>query len=356
MSEVTDTEAFAARFLGDMSGGLVSVVCALGDELGLFRELAVHGPTDGAGLAARTGLDERYVREWLLCLSSAGYLTVDGTAAEGRESFALPAAHAAVLADERSPFFLGGAARLVPALAAVFDAVAGAFRSGAGLEPERYPDALYRTMWRMSSSWLDTLLLPHWVPAVDGLAGALTAGTRVAHVGSGCGRALVLLAEAFPRSRFTGYDRLRLNVDRARRDAERAGVADRVDFVEADVRDALSGEHGLIMAFDVLHDAPDPGAVLRAVREALSPDGVFLLLESNGVDRPADNAGPGAALLYGASVLYSVPVERAARGAVLGMMGLTSTALRALCEEAGLRSVRSLPSPTPFNALYEIRR
>lgn len=354
--DLAATEAFTGRFLNDMSGGMVSVLCALGDQLGLFRTLAEHGPADSAGLAARTGLDERYVREWLLCLSSAGYLTVEPDA-RGADRFTLPAEHAAVLAFEESPFFMGGAARLVPALSMMLDTVAEAFRSGSGVAQERYPTALYRTMWQMSSSWLDTLLLPQWVPAVEGLAKRLESGAAVAHVGSGGGRALVLLARAFPNSRFTGYDRLRLNVERARREATAAGVGARVDIIEGDAAELLPaiGDHALVMCFDVLHDAPDPAATLRAVRSALAPDGVFLLLESNGADRQADNTGPAAAMLYGASVLYSVPVSRALGGASLGLMGLPPATLRTLCAQAGLRSVKQLPSPTPLNALYEIR-
>ncbi|WP_175410937.1 bifunctional 2-polyprenyl-6-hydroxyphenol methylase/3-demethylubiquinol 3-O-methyltransferase UbiG [Streptomyces sp. TRM64462] len=358
--DMAATQAFAGRFLADMGGGMVSIMCALGDELGLFRALAGQGPAGSADLASRTGLDERYVREWLLCLSSAGYVTVDPAdpADPGAaDRFSLPAEHAAVLAFEESPFFMGGAARLVPALATMTDALAEAFRGGHGVPQERYPAALYRTMWQMSSSWLNTLLLPQWVPAIDGLAKRLESGAPVAHVGSGGGRALVLLAQAFPGCRCTGYDRLRLNVERARREAAEAGVADRVEIVEGDAERLLpaTGDHALVMCFDVLHDAPDPAAALRAVRGALAPDGVFLLLESNGADRPADNSGPAAAMLYGASVLYSVPASRAAGGAALGLMGLPPERVRALCAEAGLRSVKQLPSPTPLNALYEIR-
>ncbi|MFF5125611.1 methyltransferase [Streptomyces syringium] len=345
----TGVQEFVTRFLDDVSGGMVSIMCALGDRLGLFTALATGGPADSTELAARTGLDERYVREWLHGLTSAGYLE----ARDGR--FVLPAEHAAVLAHEDSPFFMGGAARLVPALSLMLDTVADAFRSGAAVPHERYPDALFHTMWQMSSSWLGTLLLPQWIPAVDGLAERLEAGARVAHLRSGGGHALVLLARAYPRSRCTGYDALRLNVEHARREAAAAGVDKRVEFVHTGASEALpaTGDHALVLALDVLHDAPDPQVALRAVRAALADDGVLLLLESNGADHPTDNRGSAAALLYGTSVLYSVPVAR--DGAALGMLGLPAGRLRELCAGAGLRSVRQLPAPTPLNALYEIR-
>ncbi|MDT0450793.1 class I SAM-dependent methyltransferase [Streptomyces hesseae] len=357
----TAVQAFAGRFLDDVSGGMTSVLCALGDRLGLFRALADGGPAGSPELAARTGLDERPVREWLLGLSSAGYLDVVRHTGEDPADedpvFSLSPEHAAVLARDDSPFFLGGAAGLVPALAGMLEPVAETFRSGGGVPQEAYPEALYRTMWRMSASWLGTLLLPQWIPAVDGLAGRLAAGGRVAHLGSGGGHALVLIAGAFPRARCTGYDRLRLHVDRARREAADAGVADRVEFVHGDAADLLpgTGDHALVLALDVLHDAPDPAAALRAVRAALADDGVLLLLESAGAERATDNQGAAAALLYGASVLYSVPVSLAAKGRAPGMLGLPAGELRALCAEAGLGSVRVLPAPTPLNALYEIR-
>ncbi|MFF4157377.1 methyltransferase [Streptomyces sp. NPDC001678] len=351
----TAVQAFAGRFLDDVSGGMTSVLVALGDRLGLFRALADGGPATGAELAARAGLDERPVREWLLGLLSAGYLDVRYTGED--PVFSLPPEHAAVLAHDDSPFFLGGAAGLVPALAGMLEPVVETFRSGGGVPQEAYPEALYRTMWRMSASWLGTLLLPQWIPAVDGLAGRLAADGRVAHLGSGGGHALVLIAGAFPRARCTGYDRLRLHVDRARREAADAGVADRVEFVHGDAADLLpgTGDHALVLALDVLHDAPDPAAALRAVRAALADDGVLLLLESAGAERATDNRGAAAALLYGASVLYSVPVSLAAKGRAPGMLGLPTGELRTLCADAGLRSVRQLPPPTPLNALYEIR-
>ncbi|MEU8582687.1 class I SAM-dependent methyltransferase [Streptomyces abikoensis] len=352
----TAVQAFAGRFLDDVSGGMTSVLVALGDRLGLFRALADGGPASSAELAARAGLDERHVREWLLGLLSAGYLDARQQAVE-EPVFSLPPEHAAVLAHDDSPFFLGGAAGLVPALAAMLEPVAETFRSGGGVPQEAYPEGLYRTMWRMSASWLGTLLLPQWIPAIDGLAGRLAAGGRVAHLGSGGGHALVLIAGAFPRARCTGYDRLRLHVDRARREAADAGVSDRVEFVHGDAANLLpaTGDHALVLALDVLHDAPDPAAALRAVRATLADDGVLLLLESAGAERATDNRGAAAALLYGASVLYSVPVSLAAKGRAPGMLGLPAGELRRLCHDAGLRSVRQLPAPTPLNALYEIR-
>ncbi|MEV4740977.1 class I SAM-dependent methyltransferase [Streptomyces sp. NPDC049555] len=350
----TAAQSFVTRFMADVGGGMVAALCALGVRLGLFRALADAGPSRSTELAARTGLDERYVREWLHGLAAAAYLRTDATG----EVFSLPPENAAVLAHEESPFFMGGAARLVPALGSMLGPVATAFRTGDGIAPERYPGELFHTMWQMSGSWLGTLLLPQWVPAVEGLAERLAAGAPVAHIGSGGGRALVLLAGAYPRSRFTGYDELPLNVEHARQEAVGAGVADRVEFVHGRATDLLpgKGDHALVLALDVLHDAPDPAQALTAVRAALADDGVLLLLESNGADAPTGNRGPAAALLYGASVLYSLPTARAAGAAEpAGMLGLTEARLRALCAGAGLSRVRRLPAPTPLNALYEIR-
>jgi SAM-dependent methyltransferase len=326
-------------------------MCALGDRLGLFRALGEHGPATSTELAARTGMAERYLREWLLAMSSAGYLEVDGET----ERFVLPPHQAAALAFDESPLYIGDMSRLVPALSMMLDSIVDGFRSGRGVPQEDYPTEFHETMWKKNTSRLGNVLVEQWIPAVDGLADRLAAGARVAQISCGNGQALILLARAFPSSRFTGYDLLGRNIERARAEAAAAGVADQVRFSQADPLDELGEGHGLIIALDALHDAPHPTATLRKVREALDPPGVFLLLETNGRSRAVDNTGPVAALLYAISTLYSVPIALAAGGSGLGMMGLPDATLRELCAQVGFGSIRPLLRPSPFNTLYELR-
>ncbi|MEW2327923.1 class I SAM-dependent methyltransferase [Micromonospora chersina] len=343
--------AFLQRFVGDVSAAGVVVMCALGSRLGLFADLARSGPATAGELARRTGNHERYVREWALALASAGYLTRD---AEGR--YALPPGPAAALGDENGPFYMGDMARLVPALSAVLDGVIEGFRTGSGLHPEEYPAELFETVWHKDANRLGKVLVPQWVVAVDGLTEQLTVGGRVAQVHCGDGRALSLLAQAFPKLQLVGYDPVEINVRRARAEAAAAGVADRIRFSTADPAEDLDGGLALVLAIDVLHEAPDPAALLRRIHDSLQSHGVFLLLATNGEDVPLAGAGPVSSMLYAISTLQHVPQGLAAGAAdPAGLMGLPPALLRRLCEEAGFTSVEKLMEPSPFNTLYELR-
>ncbi|MGH3829123.1 MAG: class I SAM-dependent methyltransferase [Pseudonocardiaceae bacterium] len=349
--DVDEAQAFSARIMGDMSGAMVSIMCVLGDRLGLFEELGAAGPATSAELAARTGMSERYLREWLYCLASAGYLEADSAG----ERFFLPPEHALTLTAEGSPFCLGGSYQLLAAFCGMITPVAHAFSTGDGVPLESYDTDLYEGMQRLSATWFDNMLVQQWIPAVEGLSAKLQSGVRVADIGCGAGRALLRLAAAFPHSRFVGYDRLRSNIERARTAAQAAGAAESVQFEQGDALRMLSGRYHLITAFDVLHDLPDPVGLLRQVGHVLDPDGVLLLLESNCADRPSDNRGPATTILYATSVLFCVPTSLADGGAGLGTMGLPPAKVHELCTEAGLTSVHQVPVMNPFNALYVVR-
>jgi ubiquinone/menaquinone biosynthesis C-methylase UbiE len=348
---MTAVEQRLEGLLEDVAGAMVSVMCSLGDRLGLFRALADDGPATSAELAVRAGVDERYVREWLHCLAAAGYLDVDRST--GR--FTLPAPLALALATEGSPFSLVGGYQLFAALVDALPVVAEAFRTGDGVPQSRYGEDVYIGMERVSASWLDAMLVSHWVPAIPDLAARLGEGARVADIGCGGGRALIRLAQAYPNSLFIGYDSFADNVVRARAAAETAGVGDLVEFVNADAGEGLSGPLDLVTAFEVLHDTPNLPLLLARIRKSLTPGGVLLLLESQTAGNPLDNRGPAATVLYATSTLYCVPTALAAGADGLGTMGLSAEKIRDLCGSAGFRSVRPLPSMNPFNALYEIR-
>jgi 2-polyprenyl-3-methyl-5-hydroxy-6-metoxy-1,4-benzoquinol methylase len=339
------------RVMGDISGAMVSLLCAVGGRLRLFHQMAEAGPVTSAELAARAQLDERYVREWLHGLASAGYLEVN----RSTEQFTLPPGLAMVVANDGSPCNLAPGYRLIPVMAQAVEPVAEAFRRGGGVPQDHYSAELYDAMEEMSGTWLELLLVQQWIPAVDGLVSRLEEGARVADIGCGHGRALILCAQAFPESEFVGYDKYGPNVEAAQAAAEAAGVADRVRFVCADATEALSGYFDVVTAFSVLHDAPDPAALLRAIRSAVEPDGVFLLLESNGTDQPLDNVGQTSTVLFASSLLYCLPTSLADGGPGLGTLGLSPQRVREYCGQAGFRSIRQVPNANPFNALYDIR-
>lgn len=341
---------YAEQVTADLAGAMVSVMCGLGDRLGLFAAMAALGPCTSDELAGHTGLDERYLREWLHCLAAAGYLEADPV----HDRFALPGPLAMVLASGSAMDLSGGYALLL-AMTRTVDVVAAAFRAGEGVTPDAYPDELYLAMERMSRSWLDTLLVEQWLPAVAGLAGRLTRGGRVVDIGCGGGRALIRLAQAFPRSEFLGIDLHPSAIDRATAAVERAGMADRIQLGTADAAAGLPGPVDLVTLFDVLHDSPRPEAVLRAARAALAADGTVLILESRGAATPLANSGPAATILFATSVLYCLPASRTAQGSGTGTLGMTGERIGELATGAGFGTVREVPVHHPFHALYELR-
>lgn len=349
-TDQTAVEAFVGKVLTDTSSAMITTLAGIGDRLGLWRDLADHGPATSAELAARAGIQERYAREWLSAMSAHGYLTYEPETGE----YTLPAAHAPALADDGGPMFFGGVHQMLLGTSGAIDAITEAFRSGGGAAQSAYGPDWWQGMERFTSGWFDNLLLPIWIPAMPDVEAALTRGVEVADVGCGRGRALIRLAEAFPDSRYTGYDVFGPAITAARVNAEAAGVADRVRFEQRDVAAGLPPSYDVITTFDVIHDAVDPRGLLRAIRTALRPGGRYVCLDMNASHRVEDNAGPLGAMFYGFSVLYCMTTSLAAGGEGLGTCGFNPQTVDELCAEAGFDTVRRVPLENPFNILYEI--
>ena len=343
-------EAFVNKVLGDTSATMTTLLASIGDRLGLFKDLAANGPGTSAELARRTDTNERYVREWLGGMTTAGYLQYDAPT----HRFSLPAEHAAAVAAEGGPFFFGGVIEMIPALAAVIDQVTEAFRKGGGVRQVNYPSGMWDGLERFTAGWFNNLLLQQWVPAMPIVQSKLQRGARVADVGCGRGRALIKLAQAFPACKYFGYDVYGPAVEEASARAKTAGVHDRVTFQQVDVSNGLPGQYDVITTFDVIHDAVDPLGVLRALRRALAPDGVYVCLDINCSDKLEENIGPLGALFHGFSVLYCMTTSLAWAGAGLGTVGFHERKVQEMCSEAGFHVVRKVPLENPFNNLYEI--
>jgi 2-polyprenyl-3-methyl-5-hydroxy-6-metoxy-1,4-benzoquinol methylase len=347
-----EVERFAERVLGDLAATMVTSFCAIGDRLGLFRALS-KAPATSAELATRAALEERYVREWASGLAAAGYLDYDPAS----RRFSLSAAHATVLADERSPAFMGAAHHITRELLRMLDPVEQAFRRGGGVALDAYGEDFWIATARLTGVGFEHQLLQEWIPAVPGLEARLRAGARVADVGCGAGVAVLRLAQAFPRARLDGFDLRPADLERARRAAQEAGVADRVAFHQLDAVGGLPvgpGSYDVVTCFDVVHDSRDPLGLLRAALAALRPDGVCLILEINCHEDLAANRGPAAAVLYGFSLLHCMTQSLAAGGPGLGTCGLPEPRLRALCLEAGFRTLtRAVEGP--LDVLYAAR-
>jgi len=344
-------EEFVGKVVEQISGTMTTLLGAIGDRLGLFKNLTEQGPATSKELASRTKLNERYLREWLGGMATAGYVAYDASTSR----FSLPPEHASVLAQENGPFFIGGIYQMLPAQAGVFDQVVSAFRNGGGVPQSQYNEAMWDGLERFTSTWFENLLLQQWIPAMPDVKAHLERGCDVADVGCGRGRGLIKLAQAFPRSRYVGYDNFGPTVARATANAREAGVSDRVRFEERDVSKGLPAQFEVITTFDVVHDAVDPLQLLQSIRKALRPGGVYVCLDINCSDKLEDNANPLGAMFHGVSVFYCMTTSLANNGAGLGTLGFHEGKVRELCEKAGFTTVRRVPLENPFNNLYEAK-
>jgi len=337
--------AFMERMMGDCTAAMVVLLAAVGDRHGLFRVLASDGAATPGELADRAGIDERYAGEWLSALAAAGYLTQEA----GR--YTLPAAHVPVLALDDTPASLGGPLQWLLGVAPAMDAVSEAMTSGKGVPADRYGPDLWPGMERLGAPMYVNALVPAWLPQVPHVQRALERGADVADLGCGAGRALIALAQAYPAGRYTGFDGHPPQVDRARANAERLGVGDRVLFAVRDAAAGLPEAYDVVLLFDVVHDAADPAGLLRAARESLRPGGTALVLELAG-----GGGGPVDALFHAVSLFYCLPVSLAAGGPGLGSLGMPEQRLAELAARAGFGSCRKILDSPPAHALFELTR
>jgi 2-polyprenyl-3-methyl-5-hydroxy-6-metoxy-1,4-benzoquinol methylase len=344
-------EAFVGTVLTNFGAAFASLLTAIGDKLGLFKDLAANGPATSSTLAARAGIDERYAREWLAQMQAVGYLEYDPASG----AYTLPAEHVPALAEERGPVFFGGAHQMLLGLGDAMPPLLNAFRNGGGVPQSAYGDDWWDGMARFTASWFENLLLPVWIPAMPDVQARLEAGCRVADVGCGTGLALVRMAQAYPASTFVGYDLYPPWIDRARTLAEESGVEGRVRFETRDAAKGLPETFDVITTFDVIHDAIDPEGILRSIRQALRDDGIYVCLDINCSDRVEENSGPLGTTFYGFSVLYCMTTSLAHGGAGLGTCGFHPHLVEDYCKAAGFSAVRQLPLENPFNNVYEVR-
>ncbi|GIW41829.1 MAG: SAM-dependent methyltransferase [Candidatus Binatia bacterium] len=351
--DVEKIREFARRvftFLGDAA---IAATIYLGDRLDLYRALDGAGSVTSSELAEKTGLSERWVREWLRAQAAAGLVRYDGS-----ERFSLAPEAAWVLAKETSPAFLAGGFAQLPALLGVLEKLPQSFRTGLG-----YPyDALGETgaegVERLLGPWFRTMLVPTVLPLLDGVVEKLSRGARVADVGCGAGIALLELAKAFPRSEFHGYEISDHALERAERHRAEAGVSN-VFFHKARAEDLpAESRFDLVTAFDCLHDMTDPAGACRAVRRAIAEDGTFLVADVKAKPSFEENLAenPYAGALYSFSILACLSSALSEPGgAGLGTLGFPEPVARKMMQEAGFRRFRRLDVDNPFQAFYEVR-
>ncbi len=341
-------EAFLGQVVTDAAAGISVLLVHLGDRLGLYAAMADGQPVTSAELAERTGTHERLVREWLANQFVGGYVEHDAES----DRFRLPAEHAFVLADESSPAFAQGLFDLVAAAYQSIDAELGAFRTGHGLTWGDHHPSLFPATERAFRPGYQAHLVQEWIPAVDGLHEKLTSGARVADVGCGHGASTVVLATAYPRSTFVGYDYHAPSLEVARHNAEKAGVGDRVRFELADATD-ITGSYDLVLFCDCWHDTADPSGAARAARGALSDGGCVLLVEPYAADTLENNVSPLGRFGYGISTVVCTPCSVSGGGPGLGAQA-GEARTRAVFAEVGFGSF-ARAAETPLNIVYVAR-
>ena len=340
------TEAFLDRFLDLVSGATTIGLLAIADRSGLAGYLGAGNGGTSREIAEGAGLDQRYVQEILSGLAAAGVVDYEATT----ESFRLPPEHAQFLSDEESPYFMGGWFDMIPTVMAQLDGIAEATVKGGGVGFDQFGPGLMRGISRGNGPSQRIFLTSRWLPAVPGLTERLKAGIRVADIGCGFGNAVVLIAEAFPNSQVFGFDISEVSIEVA---TERARSIPNATFQTAGVEEvAVNPGFDLITTFDVIHDLANPGAGLNRIREALSEDGQYLMMEPHASSNLEQNLHPRGALLYGISTLHCMTQSLARGGEGLGAAWGMERAER-YAADAGFSSFEVLESiSNRFSAFY----
>jgi len=343
-------KAFTQRMVGHFTGASVVLMLEVGRQTGLFEAMAAMPAASSATIAERAGLTERYVREWLGAMVCGGLVEYDAAA----QTYLLPPEHALLLTGQTSRN-LTTLATLFPLLGRVVPAVVEAFEKGGGVPYAAYQPEFTGVMDARSRPRYRELLFTKYLALPEGLLPRLESGVRVADVGCGTGFCVNLMAQRFPRSVFVGYDFSEAAIARARQEAAAMGVAN-VSFVVQDVaRLPSEPRFDLITAFDAIHDQIDPAAVLRCIRQALAPGGLFLMVDVHASSRLEENVGiPMTAFVYTVSTMHCMTVSLAHGGAGLGTAWGTGLATRML-REAGFTDVRLFERVDPANSLYAAR-
>ena len=341
--------ALVGRFVGDLGATMAAGSVVVGHRLGLYRSLA-EGAATPEQLAERSGTEPRYVTEWLSGQAAGGYVEYDASAG----TFALSEEQAFALANPDGPLYLPGAFVLALGALKAEPRIAEAFRTGAGMGWHEHDADVFVGCEEFFRPGYVANLVDSWIPALDGVEAKLRAGARVADVGCGLGSSAVLLALAYPESTIFASDYHEASVELARKRAADAGVADRLSVEVAAAQNFSGAAYDLVATFDCLHDMGDPVGAARHVRQALAPDGTWLVVEPFAGDSLADNLNPVGRVYYSFSSFLCVPNGRSQAGGYSLGAQAGERAMRQVMTDAGFTRFRRA-AETGFNIIYEVR-
>jgi SAM-dependent methyltransferase len=340
---------FLGRFVGDLGATMAAGSVVVGDRLGLYKALAGK-PQTAQELADATGTDPRYVEEWLRGQAAGGYVGFD--AAGG--TYALTEEQAFALTDPDGPVYVPGAFELALGSLKAVPRITEAVRTGAGVGWHEHDGDVFTGCERFFRPGYLANLMPSWLPALDGVEEKLRSGATVADIGCGHGSSTVLMANAFPASRFVGSDYHDGSIDQAKQRATEAGVSDRVSFQVASAQTFTGGPYDLVTTFDAIHDMGDPLGAAVHVRENLAPDGTWMIVEPFAGDTVADNMNPVGRVYYSFSTFLCVPNALSQSGGYALGAQAGEPPIRRIVTDAGFTRFRRV-AETPFNLVYEAR-
>jgi SAM-dependent methyltransferase len=348
--DMSKLNAFIGQFVTDLGAAVHAGMVVIGERLGLYKALAGSNLTS-AQLAAKTNTDERYLREWLASQAAGGYISYEAKS----DTFTLNCEQAFTLASEDSPAYLPGAFELALGSLAAVPRIAEAFRTGAGMGWHEHEDSVFHGCEKFFRPGYAANLISTWIPALSGVKEKLEAGARVADVGCGKGASTLLMAEAFPNSRFFGFDYHDKSIEAAREAAERKGIADRVTFEVASAKSFPGENYDFVAVFDCLHDMGDPIGAAMHVRRSLAAEGTWMIVEPFANDQLKDNLNPVGRVYYSFSTLLCTPCSRSQEvGMCLGAQA-GEQRIRGVATAAGFTHFRRA-TETAFNIVFEARR
>lgn len=348
MPDMDKLHVFLGQFVKDLGASVHTGMVVIGEKLGLYKALAAAGPMTPAELASKTSTDERYVREWLAQQAAGGYVTYD----EKSNKFSLNAEQAFTLANEDSPAYLPGAFEIALASLAAVPRITDCFRTGAGMGWHEHVDGVFHGCEKFFRPGYAANLVSSWIPALSGVKERLEAGGKVADVGCGKGASSRLMAKAFPKSKFFGFDYHDKSIEAARESAGREGLKDRITFEMAKAKDFPGKDYDLVTFFDCLHDMGDPVGAAKHVRQSLAKDGSWMIVEPFASDQMKDNLTPLGRAYYGFSTLLCTPCSRSQEVALCLGAQAGEPRIREVVTSAGFTRFRRA-TETPFNIVYE---
>jgi ubiquinone/menaquinone biosynthesis C-methylase UbiE len=341
--------AFLGKFVTDLGATAAAGNVVIGHNLGLYQALAAE-PATAEELAARTHTNPRYITEWLRGQAAGGYIEYDPAA----DAYSMTEEQAFALANPDGGVYAPGAFVLALGALRAEPRITEAFRSGAGLGWHEQDADVFTGCEQFFRPGYIANLIPAWIPALDGVQAKLQAGAKVADIGCGLGASTILLAQEYRNSRFAGSDYHAGSIELARKHAGEAGVADRAAF-EVSSASSFSGTgYDLAATFDCLHDMGDPLAAARHVRQALAPDGTWLIVEPYASDDVRGNMNPVGRVYYNFSTLLCVPNALSQPGGYALGAQAGEAAIRQVVTDAGFTRFRRA-TETPFNCVYEVR-